>query len=288
MTGYSITIPNTLSWAYKDVENVIELIITNLDNSPLIYDLQRVDFLNPYGVLLLLLTTRYVTQETGYKVCFTNIQENTHAYLERIDFFSENDSWLYTDIDLLVSKRYSRADASENLLEITRLTSIKAQLKFQSRTRDILTTWLDNTQHEIDRVVTVLSELCNNAREHSEDEGHVLIQKYRRSDHTEVHIAVADLGIGISESLSRKHNQIADDSIGYIFRALEGFSARGKHHGGAGLKIVQERISKQGGQLAIRSHQGLVTISGEGEPVASETTYFPGTQVSVKLRSYWA
>jgi sensor histidine kinase regulating citrate/malate metabolism len=144
---------------------------------------------------------------------------------------------------------------------------------------------MNEDAREIDDVITVLSEICNNAAEHSEDKGHVMVQRYVRLDHIEVHIAVADLGIGIAESLSRQHGKIAETAEDFIQLALKGYSARGKRKGGAGLRIIQDRIARRGGSLAIRSETGLVLTDGKQVTSVQQGEFLPGTQVSVRLGS---
>jgi len=291
MIETSIVIPNTLKLSHQQADQVVSLTTANLNHSPLTYDLREVDFLTPYGVLLLLTTARHAAQTIGHRVRFKNMRTDIHAYLQRIDFFEQGSDWLYTEETLPSGKQYARNEASSNLLEITRLSSIGAQAKFQSRARVILRTWLQacsecnriNDWDEIDSIWTVLSEICNNAREHSGDHGHVMIQRYQHRDHIEVHIAAVDLGIGIPGSLSRQHGPIAEDSTGYILKAMKGYSARGAQQGGAGLQIVQKRLAQKGGVLAIRSDDGLVVTDGKHK--VHQVAQLPGTQVSVQLRS---
>jgi anti-sigma regulatory factor (Ser/Thr protein kinase) len=285
MSYYRITIPNILNWSHREAEDLVTLVASNLGHAPLVYDMSEVDFLNPYGVLLLLATARHVVETTGHHVRLKNLRVKVHAYLDRVDLFEECDAWLNTNDILADADHYSRSDASSNVLEITCLASIRAQVKFQSRARHILHTWLCDDAREIDDVITVLSEICNNALEHSEDKGHAMIQRYVRQDHVEVHIVVADLGIGIAKSLSRRHGKIAKTSEDYIQLALKGYSARGRRKGGAGFRIIQDRISRRGGTLAIRSEAGLVVTNEKGVMTVQQGNFLPGTQVSVKLRS---
>lgn len=110
-------------------------------------------------------------------------------------------------------------------------------------------TWLCDDPREIDRIWSVLSEICSNAsREHSTDEGQAMVQRYAWQDRTEVHIAVVDLGIGINGSLLLNHEAVASSAEEFILLALRGYSARGAQEGGAGLQMVQERIAQQGGR----------------------------------------
>jgi anti-sigma regulatory factor (Ser/Thr protein kinase) len=286
MTGYEITVPNLLNWSSRSAEDLLTFVAKNLHRAPLICNMSAITFLNPYGVLLLLSATRYVARETGQPVLFINCNPKVYAYLDRVDFFVQGESWLR--VNEPPHDQLSRNGDSDSLLEILHLRSPEEQVKFQSRARSIMRTWLQDNDQEISDVIMVLSEICNNAREHSKDLGYAMIQRYQRDDHTEVNIAVADLGVGINGSLSRKYGSIADSAAGYIHLALQGgWSARGPNEGGAGLQTVRTRIAQRGGELSIRSDTGLVVVERNSEPSSLQCVKFPGTQVSVKLRSYW-
>ena len=264
-------------------DEFVNLVVQKVRDAPLTYDMGQVGFLYPYGVMLLLSTARHVARATGSRVELTNLQPQIGAYLERVDLFTQGEQWLYVSEDL--QERFFRNDQSYNLVEICRLQTPRQQAQFLNRTRSVMETWLHNDEQEIDRIFSVLSEICSNAREHSQDEGQAMVQHYRWHTHAEVHIAVTDLGIGINGSLSRQYGAIAPSAERFILLALAGRSARGEQEGGAGLQMVKAHIAQQGGELAIRSDTGFVMVKDDGEPFACQLPALPGTQVSVKLRS---
>lgn len=284
MTKQQLLIPNTLNMTHKQAEDVIKVILANLDRVPLVYDMRLVEFVTPHSALLLLTLVRHIANTSGYRVCFTNLQTEVHAYLERIDFFTQTNDWAYTDYKLPPDAHYSRSKESNNLLEITHLSSAEEEVRFLSRARAILSQWLPENDPEIDRIVRVLAEICSNVLDHSEDQGHVMIQRYRRADAVEVNIVVVDLGIGITESLSRVHGQIACSDSDYILRALEGYSAREGGIGGSGLQFVTGQLAPRNGLLVIRSCEGLVAVAGSNHLVAPAVSYLPGTQVSLRVQ----
>ena len=283
MTENKVVIPNCLDGNPQAVEELVSLAVTQMHQARLVFDMHPVDFVNPYGALLLLATSRHIAENTGCKVRLENLGAKVHAYLERMDLFTEGDSWLFTVDDL--TEKLNRNPASSHLLEITRLTTISARTQFQARARNVLSTWLPSKSEEINEIVTVLSEICGNAAEHSQDQGHVMIQRYVHQDYTEVDIVVIDLGIGIKGSLRKRYRHRAKNDVDYINLALDGHSARGRQKGGAGLQIVQRHVANRNGELAIRSGSGLVRIVGSGRRQADKTLGFPGTQVSLKLRA---
>jgi anti-sigma regulatory factor (Ser/Thr protein kinase) len=284
MAETRILIPNCLNRSPLAAEKMVSRTISQADQTPLILDMKQVEFVKPYGALLLLAATRYVTENTGHKVRLENLRDNVLAYLERMDLFIEGKEWIVCKD--MPDVKLSRNPASSHLLEITRLSTIGARTQFQSRARKVLNTWLPSKLEDINEIVTVLSEICGNAEEHSQDQGHVMIQSYRHQFHTEVDIVVIDLGIGISGSLSPRYQHIANSDIDYIKLALDGYSARGKQEGGAGLQIVQKHVANRNGELAIRSGSGLVVIGDRGKYRYFKIQDFPGTQVSLKLKGY--
>ena len=287
-----IKVPNcfNLNQSNQSVEEFINLVLASQNEYPLVYNMEQVAFLHPYGVSILLYTARWIAQRSGYPVTLTNMDSKVYAYLDRVDLFRQGASWVRTD--QVLSEKLTRRPDSDNLLELTCLNSAAAHARFVNRARLIMTTWLNDDAVEIDQLFTVLSEVCSNARDHSKDEGHVMIQKFRRTTTSppviEVHIVVCDLGIGIRGSLEATYGSIAATPIEYIKLALQGRSARGERQGGAGLqKIITNRIKQKGGVLSIRSNTGLALIQNDKEDSYEVFENFPGTQVSLVLRSLY-
>lgn len=280
---YSIRIPDILNTTESTADAFVKAVLDNLSLAPLAFDMSYVRFIYPYGAMLLLSVARYVTKITGSRVCLYNLQPKVAAYLERMDLFENGCEWLYAD-DVL-SEKFFRSKSPTTLVEVARLQSVRSQAEFLNRARRIMNMWLSDNERENDGILTVLSEICGNAREWSGDEGQAMIQCYNWSTFTEVHIAVIDLGVGISESLRSAYGSIAQSDEEFILRALEGYSARGKQKGGAGLQMVRKRIAQHGGELAIRSNTGLVTIKNGESAIPQQLCAFPGTQVAVTFRN---
>lgn len=280
-----LTVPNCLQDDPEQGEKFIETVLPYAYMTPLIWDMHRVDFINPYGALLMLSMARHVSHSSTARVELTNMRDDILSYLERMNLFERGKPWLFTKQKL--KKKLARNLASPNLLEITHLQTVRDRTQFLSRTRKVLNTWLASRAKEIDEIISALSEISGNAAEHSQDQGHVMIQKYVHSDHVEVDIVVVDLGIGINGSLSQKYPSKTDED--YIKLALQGYSSRGQRQGGAGLRIVQKHVLTRNGELAIRSGRGFAKVVPKNETQLFlkrfNVVFFPGTQVSLKLRS---
>lgn len=273
--------PNSLSDDVRSARDFVAQVVTSFSDAPIVLDMSATSFCNPYGISLLLAVARHSVDQTGYKIRLSKLEPKVAAYLDRVDLFTIGENWLYTDD--AISERFARSGASRTLVEISPLSSTHVQMAFLSRARTILHDWLNDEPKQIDDTVTVLSELCSNAGEHSHDLGTAIIQCYIHPSYSEVQIAVADLGIGIQKSLRSKYGSIGNSDEEYIDLALRGYSARGRHEGGAGLQMIHNRIKQRGGRLIIRSYTGLAAVNDSGQVQHERLISIPGTQVGVTL-----
>lgn len=245
-----------------------------------------VSFVHPYGAVMLLGLCRYLGRVTHFPLRLINIRHDVHAYLRRIDFFESAETNAYTTDPFSEAEDYSRSAASSGVLELVQTRTAADIYQIVGSARRILAYWLNGAHHEIDQIVTMLAEVCGNAVDHSRDVGFVMIQKYDHRQYVEVKLAIADLGIGIRESLTAVHTDLRDSSAGYIRQALSGLSSRVGPRGGQGLPAISRIATASGGSLHIRSETGLVQIFGTGAITAHDNLpYFPGTQIGITFRS---
>jgi anti-sigma regulatory factor (Ser/Thr protein kinase) len=130
----------------------------------------------------------------------------------------------------------------------------------------------------------VVSELCNNVVDHSQADGLAVAQIYQdRQGRRYVSLAVADPGIGIRASLTKRHPEAAQWRHGEAMeRALGGLSSRASG-GGAGLRSIYAVVRRYGGRLAIRSGDQRLAVSSERQPRTLSGAWFPGTQVGISF-----
>ncbi len=282
------TLPNVLGDTPEAAEGFVSLLPvpqSGLPLSPVTLDLAAVRWVRPYGAVLLLEACRHLARCTGGPVCLVNMQTSVHAYLRRIDFFERAAASACTTVPFDPMDDLSRSLASCNVLELFPIASLGDVYAAVARARQILAYWLGDASYNIAQIVSLLSEACGNAAEHSRDVGMLTIQKYEWADHTGVLLAISDSGQGIRRSLVAAHGQIAGTDASYILKALEGLSSRQGGRGGLGLGAMKRIATTSGGSLHIRSGAGRIAARGSGLGMRDGLAFLPGTQIAVTFRS---
>jgi len=282
-----LRVPDILASGSESLESLYDLLRNIQAGHELRLDMGAVRWTHPSGIIGLAAFCRYASQFTGERVCILGCQPNVLAYLMRVDFFETCRDWAYTTDHVPPEIELSRSVASTNLLELEAIHSPEDVRRTANRTHGILQAWLDYGSSEQNDLISILSEMCDNICEPSQDFGHVAIQRYYRPSlgHAEVRIAIGDMGIGIRKSLEPVHGNLGDSALDYIRAALNGTSRRGKGIRGNGFQRVQEIIRRCKGRLFVRSENAAVRIKSD-PPTAIEypnLTFFPGTQVAIVL-----
>jgi anti-anti-sigma regulatory factor len=263
----------------------------------MIIDLEQVRFVDPYGMVGLLVLARFLRQRSCEPVLMLPRSDEVMKYLDRMDFSRHAERLCAIDLTTLwPDGGYSRSAHSDVLLEITPIARSEDIHYIVDRVREraqtILSQNLRYEQAAIDGFVVALSEVCQNIPEHSEDVGYVAIQKYfygRRLGKNLVKIAVMDLGVGVRTSLAAKYaTQSAEwsDLTALRLALFEGASRYDDPGRGQGLSAVRRFVDRWHGKLMIRSGTARVGLSpawDRSAPRPSKLTLFPGTQVSIVL-----
>jgi anti-sigma regulatory factor (Ser/Thr protein kinase) len=150
----------------------------------------------------------------------------------------------------------------------------------------ILNNQLNFSEEEVGNYTTVVSELCHNIVDHSEDTGYLAVQRYMNhsTGRRFVMIAVGDLGIGVRSALSKRY----EDAEGWshyeaITKALQketSSSVSGDR--GLGLHKVHEITRKYSGSLRIRSGDACFYFRNN-RAFCFSPGFFPGVQVMISL-----
>jgi anti-anti-sigma regulatory factor len=284
-------------------ESTFERLIRQLDrperlaSAQIIIDLEQVRFVDPYGMVGLLVLARFLRQRGCETVLMLPRAEEVMKYLDRMDFSRHAERVCTIDLTTLwPDGEYSRSAHSDVLLEITPIARSEDIHYIVDRVRERAQTILSQNLHyeqaAIDGFVVALSEVCQNIPEHSEDVGYVAIQKYyygRRLGKNLVKIAVMDLGVGFRASLAPKyaaHAAAWSDLSALQLAIFEGASRYDDPGRGQGLSAVRRFIERWHGKLMIRSGSARVGLSPSWDHSATrqgKLTLFPGTQVSIVL-----
>jgi hypothetical protein len=260
-------------------------------------DLEHLRFIDPYGMVGLLVLARFLRQRAFEPVLALPRSDEVMKYLDRMDFSRHAQRLCAFDLTTLWPEgHYSRSPHSDVLLEITpiaRSEDIHYIVDLvRERAQTILSLNLHYEQAAIDGFVVALSEVCQNIPEHSQDVGYVAIQKYfygRRLGKNVVKIAVMDLGIGFRSSLAPKYAaQVArwSDLLALRLAMFEGASRYDDPGRGQGLSAVRRFVERWRGKLTIRSGSARIGVIPPWERAAGQQAnlyHFPGTQVSIIL-----
>ncbi len=270
--------------------------ITVSDGGILHLNVSRCSFMQPRAILALISAARLWHRLTGHPVVLTNIDNRVHPYLERMDLFQVCRDFLIEQKELAKSRRFDRSPDSNKLLEVLPLPSdedanVEAVTDGMRRAGQIMRSWIDD-ENRIQSALTLLSEIGQNIV-HSEDVGYAIVQRYKQpySENaelaSEIHVAIADLGIGIQASLLHNNSSLKtkfEQGSDFILHALEqGVSGRAETRG-IGLYQVRELVRKWQGTLTIRSDTSSLHIEDENIEIQDRLTYVPGVQVSVIVR----
>ena len=249
-------------------------------------DVAAVSFVCPYGAVVLLSVCRHLARERGRPVQLVGLQEHVHAYLRRLDFFKAGAGAVVATELLPWGVELPRSVASLNVLELTVVRSLREVYEATARALLIFKTWLGMDAGAAHRVACCIAEACENVIEHSRDSGVVVAQKYEFAGWTEVQLAIADLGIGIRQSLHSAYAGLDETPSGWIKRAVAGLSCRGGR-GGLGLGEIRRLATQTGGSLLIRSGGGsAVYVPGHARYAnLADLSGLPGTQLAVTLRN---
>jgi len=255
-------------------------------------DLKDITFIDPFGMVGILEIGRYFKSINADRELLLPKSENVLKYLERMDFFKYCDRYFkgppgYTGFQ----DKYLRKSYSDVLLEITPIEKSDdihyIVSKVKKRAHNILKKHLHYDEGTINGFIVALSEVCQNIVEHSEHTGFVGIQKYYFQKHNKnvVKIAVMDLGIGFSGSLSERLS-FADDLEAIELALLQGVSRHMDEGRGHGLAAVRNFVQNWNGKISIRSGTAKLSIIPTwswGKARELNLTSFPGSQINIML-----
>lgn len=278
----TITVPYSLS-SVEAVETLYSYVTAQPLASHYAFDMSRVDFVKPHGVIALVLAARMLAKRSGQPVALTSLHPQVLQYLERIDLFEIGHEWLLPPPKL--SERWFRSAATPNLLELTLITGPNDVSVAMARASHIFQRWLSVS--DLNNLLAVLSEVCANIYQHSGDPaGCVVIQKYALVDEVAICLAVGDLGCGIRGSLQARHGVLGEGSLFYLREAMNGRTSRASGRGGLGLRFVERRARDTGGSFWLRTENAALHSRGMlARTESSDLAGVPGTQLVVELHA---
>ncbi len=247
----------------------------------LVIDLGRARFIDPYGTVCLVMLARSLFSPARQVAYVLPSDEETQRFMaaigavEQIAPFGELRN-------LTRAQGGGRADFSGlGLTSIQAGTDVNAVV---GRFFTLARSELGFGPGDLADSAKIVSELCNNIKDHSADWGLATVQLYReRSGRRYVSIGVADLGVGIRQSLSLHRPEVTSWTHQQaIEQALSGLSSR-PSGGGLGLSSVREIVRRYTGHLAVRSGDSKVQMTAGKATRALHVAQFAGTQVGLSF-----
>jgi len=270
---------------------------------PLVLDLSRIQFVDPYGMVSLVLFLNHLPPEAlPVDLRFMGwpseggIAETDSAktppgpvsYLTRMGFWDT----IYEKLDARTEQiplRPARLVDRNVLLDITQFKEHDTISAMLQQTGEILQN-LGYTVPARGHVLEVLSELCSNVILHAQTEfgGVAAMQTYRgRAGTRYIVMGIGDAGIGVRRSLAANlalADRLETDAQALGVAAQPGASrfAMGGH--GGGLPRVMEIARRYAGRVAFRSGTGALAYNGEQEERRIfDTSSIGGTQLRISL-----
>ena len=247
-------------------------------------DLSRLGFVDPYGMAMLCLLGRKLSQQFWDIDCVLPKNPDIESYLTRMGVFG----LLRDGVSFSGELEMGRAPVeNESLIEVceisTRFDVETVLTRVESRVGSILEGELNYSVKEISWFKNVIAELCHNVVDHSGDQGYLVAQRYtnHKLGRKFAMIAVCDLGIGIRESLATRYDVSEWSHEKAITNAVKKTFSRDTARG-LGLYVVRTICDDCDGSLHIRSGDSRVYFRGSRSRVYPSGN-FPGSQVCITL-----
>lgn len=271
------------------------------EDGPLELDLTHVSFMDPFGMVALVLFINHLPDEArpvrlrmaGFD--WENGEQSTPgssnsaaSYLTRMNFWDA----VFERIDAPPGKiplRPKNLIDKNVLLDVTNFRSHDAISAMLHQTGEILQN-LGYTVTARGHVLEVLSELCSNVLLHAHTifGGVAAMQTYRnRAGVRYVVMSIGDAGIGVRKSLANNPSltsRLESDAQALGVAVQAGASRFGTGGHGGGLTRVLEIAKRYGGQVAFRSGAGALAYSGaKNERRTFEAAFSQGAQLRISL-----
>ena len=289
-----ITVPS--SFDHRSVDRFLDEAATH-DESRVLVDAHRVRWIDPSGMLALLVAGRSEARRGGRPVLKPPQSPDVLSYLGRMNFFPEASTTF--EVAGRVPNRRSSYRQSDALLEVTAIDSHdhvrRVVSRIQSRAGDILSGRLGLPATSVIQFAIVLSEVCQNVVEHAGNDakGWVAVQAYnwaRRLGRYAAVISVMDCGVGFRGSLDRRHGDAYgagwSDATALEAALLRGLSRFPETGRGQGLRQVRRQVQRWGGALYVRSGRARISFGprwNDSPPLVAGLAPFPGAQLVIVI-----
>jgi anti-sigma regulatory factor (Ser/Thr protein kinase) len=246
-------------------------------------NLEDVKFIDPYGLVGLWCVLRYLKQHHSAIMMIHPTDPKLQNYLHQMNFPAVTSPIAVLEGNIKKRGTHKPSDVLREMTPIEKQANVEKVLRTMlGRIRKILERELGYGERDVTAFCTVLSEACTNICDHSEDIGVVAAQRYTQRGGTRyVVVGVADLGIGIRQSLATRYRHAERWShIQAIVNALQKEYSRHPDRG-LGLFMVSKIVGDYQGSLHLRSGDARLYLRHRARRLAAGP--FPGTQLAISL-----
>jgi len=243
--------------------------------------MRDVRFIDPYALIGLCLSIRCLQKSFKEVRVVPPDDFETASYLAFMNF-NDHISSLAS-----LSNEWTTVSSQVQSDVLVKITNIGSDCNFQEESLGIiLNNQLNFSEEEVTSYTTVVSELCHNIVDHSEDTGYLAAQRYMNhsTGRRFVMIAVGDLGIGMRSALKKRYDEAEGwshyDAIVKALQKEATSSLTGDR--GLGLHKVHEITKKYSGSLRIRSGDASFYFRNN-RAYCFNPGFFPGVQVMISL-----
>ena len=266
-------------------ERMMEIISIDGTCSEIEIDLKNTHFFVPYGLLLLIILLKSLSQK-GLKVRLSlPDSSDVMNYLERMDFFTQIDGIVELNRDIQ-SLRTNIRNPADSIIEVTKIREEKEVMNIVNSLVDKLIDKHGFDRTRINRFGNVMSESLQNIPQHSNPDGTpydgmACVQIYKKF----FHFAVGDSGVGIYLSLNsnqriRELNLSEKEALRKVI--LEGFSRLDSPGRGVGFSSIRKIVRDMNGLMVVRSG-GYTYFLGRRTENFYSVPPICGTQIGIRI-----
>ncbi|MBT2655357.1 sensor histidine kinase [Bacillus sp. ISL-18] len=269
------------------IDNILKMIGSKKSVS--IFDLSKIRFVKPFGLVLLLQIFDYLEQID--EIIFPD--NHTISYMARAGFFDQAQEIINLDDHIKkINDNVKYSKDNKTLIAVTKIENkqdiLATLVAVNNQTRNILINDLKYENKDIEDFVVLLSELLDNIRRHSGSNGYISAQSYRfqNSNYKYISVCISDTGIGMKQSYLENGypNKLEDKGALElaIIKESSRFSLTGER-GGNGYKGIKEKVSKLNGAFFVKTGNCRINAFNKSFTFEEGVPYFKGTQIEITL-----
>ncbi|WP_285396087.1 ATP-binding protein [Lysinibacillus sp. fls2-241-R2A-57] len=270
-----ILLPNIVS-SIASIDSFNQQIYAAIEKKykTIVIDASNLVFITPLGMISMILGIKNLNK---YMDVYLDLNKcEIVSYLERLNFFEYIPKNIISNCCLEEYKSRNRNDTSSILLEILPLTDDD---DLECMTDSILKIFSENnlSSKVVNNIVNITTELGTNIYHHSEGQGYVTVQLYKKS--SKIRIGIADDGIGIINKFKVKATA-TDNQHEILRKAFMKNETTREDAGGLGLNTMRVNSfadSFKNSSVLLKTGNNIYNILCRDIQIYKTTSFYPGT-----------